>query len=220
MASVGAVAVGGAGRRPDRGRRRIKGVRHEIKICEWKSLQTSLDCECSGLGVSVRRLYLFAAQQTAAKKAPANYRCLHRGARSFDTPQQAADALVEAAEKFDVAALTQIFGPDGEDIVFTGEFAQDRKHAADFAAEAHEKKSVSVDPKSGTRAFLLVGNEDWPFPVPLVKRGDKWFFDAKAGRQELLYRRIGANELDAIESATATWKRSTNTPSSRAKVTT
>lgn len=58
---------------------------------------------------------------------------------------------------------------------------------------------MSVDPKSGTRAFLLVGNENWPFPVPIVKRGQKWFFDAKAGRQELLYRRIGANELDAIQ---------------------
>jgi hypothetical protein len=98
-----------------------------------------------------------------------------------------------------VSALEEIFGPEGDDIVFSGEFAQDRKHAADFAAEAHEKKSVSVDPKSGTRAFLLVGNEDWPFPVPLVKRGEKWFFDGKAGRQELLYRRIGANELDAME---------------------
>jgi len=116
----------------------------------------------------------------------------------FDTPQQAADALVDAAGNFDVAALTSIFGPDGNDIVFSGEFAQDRKHAADFAAQAREKKNVSVDPKSGNRAFLLVGNEDWPFPVPLVKRGGKWFFDSKAGRKELLYRRIGSNELDAI----------------------
>jgi hypothetical protein len=82
--------------------------------------------------------------------------------------------------------------------VFSGEFAQDRKRAADFAAEAREKKSVSVDPKSGSRAFLLVGIEDWPFPVPLVKREQKWFLDSKAGHQELLYRRIGANELDAI----------------------
>jgi hypothetical protein len=55
-----------------------------------------------------------------------------------------------------------------------------------------------VDPKSRNRAFLLVGNEDWPFPVPIVERGSKWFFDAKAGQQELLYRRIGADELDAI----------------------
>src|SRR6201998_2443856 len=120
-------------------------------------------------------------------------------ARSFNTPQQAADVLIDAAEKFGVLGLSQIFGPDGKDIVFSGEFAQDRQHAADFAAEAREKKSVSVDPNKGSRAFLLVGNEDWPFPVPIVKKGAKWAFDAKAGRQELLYRRIGANELDAIE---------------------
>jgi hypothetical protein len=118
--------------------------------------------------------------------------------KSFDTPQQAADVLIDAAEKFDVVALGQIFGPGGEDIVFSGEYAQDRQHAANFVAEAHEKNRVSVDPKSSTRAFLLVGNEDWPFPVPIVKRANKWSFDAKAGRQELLYRRVGANELDAI----------------------
>jgi hypothetical protein len=59
--------------------------------------------------------------------------------------------------------------------------------------------SVTVDPKLGNRAFLLVGNEDWPFPVPMVKVGAKWAFDAKAGRQELFYRRIGSNELDAID---------------------
>jgi hypothetical protein len=142
---------------------------------------------------------LFAAQQSAAKPVPPAAASSSAGARTFDTPQQAADALVAAAEKFDVAALTQIFGPDGTDIVLSGEFAQDRKHAADFAAQARQKKSVSVDPKTGKRAFLLVGNEDWPFPVPLVQGGQKWFFDSSAGWQELLYRRIGANELDAIE---------------------
>jgi Protein of unknown function (DUF2950) len=138
------------------------------------------------------------AQQSAGKKVPAATAAPVAAARGFDTPQQAAEVLVDAAEKFDVVALAQIFGPNGQDIVFSGEFTQDRKRAADFAAEAHEKKSVSVDPKSGNRAFLLVGNEDWPFPVPLVKTGNKWSFDATAGKQELLYRRIGANELDAI----------------------
>ena len=121
------------------------------------------------------------------------------GAKTFDTPQQAADALVAAAEKFDVDALEKIFGPDGDDVVLSGEYGQDRQRALDFAAQAHEKKSVSVDPKTGNRAFLIVGDEDWPFPVPLVKVNGKWYFDAKAGRQELLYRRIGSNELDAIE---------------------
>jgi hypothetical protein len=142
-------------------------------------------------------LYICASSQaeTAVKTA----RTAATGAaRLFDTPQQAANLLIDAAEKFDVVALTQIFGLGGEDIVFSGEYAQDRQHAANFVAEAHEQHRVSVDPKNGNRAFLLVGEEDWPFPVPLVKTSEKWSFDAKAGRQELLYRRIGANELDAI----------------------
>jgi len=138
------------------------------------------------------------AQLSAAPKNPTVTSAPAASARKFNTPQQAADVLIAAAEEFDVVALGQIFGPGGEDIVFSGEFAQDRQHAANFVAEAHEKKSVSVDPKNGNRAFLLVGNEDWPFPVPLLKRGGQWSFDAKAGRQELLNRRIGANELDAI----------------------
>lgn len=143
---------------------------------------------------------LFAAPQSAAKPVPlTTATASSAGGKVFDTPQEAADALVDAAEKFDVVALAEIFGTGGDDIVFTGEFAQDRKHATDFAAEAREKQSVSVDPKNGYRAFILVGHEDWPFPVPLVRRGAKWSFDSSAGRQELLYRRIGANELDAID---------------------
>jgi hypothetical protein len=134
------------------------------------------------------------AQQSAAKTIPVG-----EGAKAFDTPQQAADALVDAAAKFDVDTLVEIFGPDGDDLVLTGEIPQDRQRAIDFSAEAREKKTVSLDPKKANRAFLLVGNEDWPFPVPLVKLRDKWIFDANADRQELLYRRIGSNELDAID---------------------
>jgi hypothetical protein len=151
------------------------------------------------LGVLLCISVLSAAEQSPAKKAPAETVAPSASVTTFDTPQQAADALVEAADKFDVAVLSHMFGPGGEGVVFSGEFAQDRKHAADFAAEAREKKSVSIDPKGGNRAFLLVGSEDWPFPVPIVKMGNKWFFDGKAGVQELLYRRIGANELDAIQ---------------------
>ncbi len=119
--------------------------------------------------------------------------------KAFDTPQLAATTLIDAATKFDETALVEIFGPDGQDVVFTGELPQDRQRASDFAAEAHEKTSVSVDPKSGNRAFVLVGKEEWPFPVPIVKSGNKWYFDSKAGKQEMLYRRIGANEISAID---------------------
>jgi len=138
------------------------------------------------------------AQQPPANAAPASV-AVAVDAKTFDTPKQAADALVAAAERFDEPALEQIFGPGGRDIVFSGEYPQDRQRASNFAAQAREKERVSVDAKKGNRAFLLVGNEDWPFPVPIVKLGAKWAFDAKAGRQELLYRRIGSNELDAID---------------------
>jgi hypothetical protein len=118
---------------------------------------------------------------------------------TFATPQQAADALIAAAGTFDEGALEKIFGPKGKKVIFTGETAQDRQRALGFAVEAKEKTTVSVDPKTGNRAFIIVGDENWPFPVPIVKINGKWSFDAKAGERELLYRRIGANELDAIQ---------------------
>lgn len=146
--------------------------------------------------VSLAALGTFATQQPAREAAQTSPVA---SAQTFATPEQAAAALVDAAEKFDVRALEEIFGPDGDDIVLSGEYPLDRQRAAEFASEAHEKKGISVDPKKGNRAFLLVGDEDWPFPAPLVKLGDKWYFDAKAGRQELFNRRIGSNELDAID---------------------
>jgi hypothetical protein len=120
------------------------------------------------------------------------------GPQAFDTPEQAVSVLLDAAAKFDVNALAQIFGPGGESIYLTGERPLDRRRALDFANKALEKQSVTVDPADPTRAHLIVGAESWPCPVPLEKRGDKWFYDAAAGKQEILYRRIGANELDAI----------------------
>jgi hypothetical protein len=170
----------------------MKSILANTKSRRQVSILCAVACACISATV------LFSSQRSTARTVPRTPAATVTGAKLFDTPQQAADALVNAAAEFDVTTLTEIFGPGGEDVVFSGEFAQDRKRAADFAAQAREKTKVSVDRKSGNRAFVLVGNEDWPFPVPLVKRGEKWFFDSKAGRQELLYRRIGANELDAI----------------------
>jgi hypothetical protein len=121
------------------------------------------------------------------------------GPRTFATPEAAAGALIDAAEKFDVPALEAIFGPDGKEIIHTGEPARDREIARLFAAQARTKMAVSVDPKARNRAFIAVGNDSWPFPVPIVKAGKSWAFDSKAGLHEILLRRIGRNELDAIE---------------------
>jgi len=119
--------------------------------------------------------------------------------QSFATPQWAADALISAVTDYNVPALLQIFGPDGKGFVSSADPVQDKKYADAFAAKAKEKTTVTIDPKNAARATLSVGNDDWPFPVPIVRKGRKWIFDSKQGRDEILFRRIGANELDAIQ---------------------
>jgi hypothetical protein len=119
--------------------------------------------------------------------------------KTFATAQQAADAMILAVKSDDVAALLEIFGPAGKDFVSTGDDVQDKNSRASFAALAQEKMHVDTDPHNPNRAIVSVGNEDWPAPVPIVKQAGKWHFDSKAGRTEILDRRIGANELDAIQ---------------------
>ena len=118
--------------------------------------------------------------------------------KTFATAQQAAEVMILAVKNDDVAALLQIFGPAGKDFVSTGDDVQDKNSRAAFAALAQEKMNVQTDPRRPNRAILSVGNEDWPLPVPIVKQGGKWHFDSQAGRTEILDRRIGGNELDAI----------------------
>jgi hypothetical protein len=118
--------------------------------------------------------------------------------RTFPSAKAAADALVAAAEKFDVEALKEILGPDGIDLVETEDAVADRNQAAAFAAKAREKLAVETDPKDPKKATLVIGPDAWPVPIPLVKVKGTWRFDSKAGREEVLYRRVGRNELDAI----------------------
>jgi Protein of unknown function (DUF2950) len=117
----------------------------------------------------------------------------------FPTAQEAVSALIDAAAQYDTKALATILGPNSYDIINTGEPARDKEMAAEFAAQARAKESLVTDPKHPGRMTLNVGSEDWPFPVPLVKLGGKWYFDGSAGRKEILLRRVGRNELDAIE---------------------
>jgi hypothetical protein len=119
--------------------------------------------------------------------------------KTFATTKQAVDALLQACDTYDVTALKQILGPQGEDLVSSEDPVRDKNVTLAFAAKAHEKNSISMDPDNPSRAVLLVGNDNWPMPIPLVKRNGAWYFDTKAGRKEILYRRIGTNELDAIQ---------------------
>jgi len=116
--------------------------------------------------------------------------------KTFDTPERAAEALITAAEVYDVPTLLQIFGPGGKDFIASSDSVRDMTLAHQFAEKARQKHSVAIDKNQAT---LLVGNDEWPMPVPIVKKQGKWYFDTKAGRDEILFRRIGSNELDAIE---------------------
>jgi hypothetical protein len=118
--------------------------------------------------------------------------------KEFDTAKQAADALIQVAANFDVAAAKEILGPDGEDLISSEDPVMDKNRALAFAAKAKEKNSIEIQRKDPNRAILLVGNDDFPLPIPIVKRKGKWSFDTKVGREEILNRRVGANELNAI----------------------
>lgn len=118
--------------------------------------------------------------------------------KSFATPKEAAEALIQAAATYDVPTLMELLGPDGESIVSSEDTVRDKNTAAAFAARAHEKTKVVTDPKNANHATLFVGNDDWPLPIPIVRKGKGWLFDTPAGVKELLFRRIGENELEAI----------------------
>jgi Protein of unknown function (DUF2950) len=119
--------------------------------------------------------------------------------KTFATPQQAADALIQAAGSYDLPSLKEILGPDSEDLFESEDPVRDKNNAIEFAAKGRQKTEVTVDPKNPKRATVSVGDDGFPLAIPLVQRGGKWLFDTKAGRQETLFRRIGSNELDAIE---------------------
>lgn len=114
----------------------------------------------------------------------------------FASPEDAAAALAKATAANDVKALNALFGPAAKDLVGTGDPVADKRARTLFAAAYAEKHAVTVD---GDKATLIVGASDWPTPIPIVKHGDKWSFDAKQGKQEILDRRIGNNELATIQ---------------------
>jgi hypothetical protein len=116
--------------------------------------------------------------------------------QAFDTPDAAAKALVDAARTPEQGMLDRIFGPGGKELLASGDPATDKQRLADFLALA-EKGSAVVDGPAGHKE-LAFGGQGWRFPIPLQKQGSGWTFDLAAGKQAMLDRRIGLNELSAI----------------------
>ncbi len=115
---------------------------------------------------------------------------------SFATPDAAVDAFVAALQKDDVTALQKLLGPGAEDLLSSGDPVADNAAREKFLAAYAERHALTDD---GTDSkTLVIGQDDWPFPIPVVKQDGKWRLDGEAGADELIYRRVGANELGAI----------------------
>lgn len=122
-------------------------------------------------------------------------------ARKFSSPDEAVQALTTALRSNDTAALLAIAGNEGKDVILSGDEVEDRQGRQRFLALYDEKHSIADDqPDSKT---LIIGAKDWPFPIPIVRQGSSWVFDFDAGKEEILNRRIGRDELAAIQSCKA-----------------
>jgi hypothetical protein len=117
--------------------------------------------------------------------------------KSFKSPEEAVKALVGAVKGNDTKELLMILGPAGKELIFSGDEVADRA-GRDRFVKAYEEMNKLVS-ENDKRVILHVGNEEWPYPLPVVKKGENWFFDTKAGKEEILNRRIGRNELNAIQ---------------------
>ncbi len=182
---VPAAVVAGAGERL-----RISGK----PMISDKQIRSKIKVAASALLIAAT----FCTLGLAANANPAPQSKQEPAQKAFTTPEEAAQALIQATGSYDVPALLEILGPDAKDLVSSEDPVGDKRRSVEFAALGKEKQSVNLDPNNSDRATLSVGNEDWPFPIPMVKRNGQWYFNSKAGRQEILYRRVGENELDAI----------------------
>jgi hypothetical protein len=121
--------------------------------------------------------------------------------RTFPTPEDAVKALIETVKAGSLESLLEIFGPGGKELIDSSEPAIARQNQQVFTVAVREK--WHLEDAAPDRKTLVIGNEDWPFPVPLVKAGNGWRFDTAAGKEEVLARRIGRNELAAIDATRA-----------------
>lgn len=118
------------------------------------------------------------------------------GQKTFPSCQEASKALVAAAKDNDEKALLEILGPDGKEIISSGDPTQDADNRADFVRRYEEMHRMINEPDGTTT--LYIGAENWPMPIPLVEKGGSWYFDTTTAKKEVLYRRVGRNEISTI----------------------
>jgi hypothetical protein len=118
------------------------------------------------------------------------------GQKRFSSAEEASSALVTAMQNSDEKAMLDVLGPDGKQIVSSGDETEDAHSRANFVQRYQEMHRLVKEPDGTTT--LYIGAKNWPTPIPLVNKGDSWYFDTEAGKKEILYRRVGRNEMSAI----------------------
>jgi Protein of unknown function (DUF2950) len=127
---------------------------------------------------------------------PARFSAQQQGQKTFPSAEDASNALFSAVRSGDEKAMLEILGQDGRQIVSSGDETEDSENRANFARKYEEMHRLVNEPDGTTS--LYIGAENWPTPIPLVNRGHAWYFDTDAGKQEILFRRIGENEISTI----------------------
>jgi len=120
--------------------------------------------------------------------------------KGFATPEEAVEAVITAMRNNNDKELIAVFGPSAKDLIFSGDPVADKQRRELLLSKYDEKNSL-VQEKGNM--VVVIGKDDWPFPIPLVKKGESWFFDTNKGREEILNRRIGDNELSTIQTMLA-----------------
>jgi hypothetical protein len=120
--------------------------------------------------------------------------------KGFATPDEAVKAFATAMRSNDEQALLSIFGTAAKELISSGDPVQDKQRREMFISDYDRKNSITQE---GAKMVLVIGEKDWPFPIPLVKKGDQWIFDTKAGKEEILNRRIGEDELSTVQTLLA-----------------
>ena len=121
--------------------------------------------------------------------------------QSFKTAAEAADALLNAVRSGDQKGILVVLGPDGAGIASSGDGVEDAATRKRFTDAYDAKHQINIE--GDQKAVLVIGDQDWPLPIPIVRKDDSWRFDTAAGREEILDRRIGRNELAAIQASLA-----------------
>ena len=152
-----------------------------------QNLNTSRWINLPGFAVLVILLMAFLPIRSMAQQ---------HGQKTFSSPEKASNALVAATQDNNEKAMIEILGTDARRIVSSGDEVEDAESRANFVLKYNEMHRLVRE--SARIAVLYIGGENWPTPIPLVNKGKLWYFDTEAGKQEILFRRIGRNEMSAI----------------------